>query len=73
MTSGIIYHDFSGKDTGNTGQTQETTLYLTAGLLAKGRRIAKINQNLQILCLVLCGACVGVSGMILCMLMGVFG
>lgn len=62
MTKGIIYHDFQAS--GNR-TAPESTAVLTASVLEKGRRRAKtltnINTAVNTTCLVLCGACIGVS------------
>ena len=60
MTSNIIYHDFR---TNNTETTPKVSL--TATVLAKGRRLAAVNNALNITCVALCGACIGVSLLIL--------
>ena len=73
MTSNIIYHDFSGKNTISTMPQQGPTILLTAPLLEKGRRLAKINHTLHVACVALCGVCIGVSGMILWVLFGGLG
>lgn len=66
MTTHIIYHDFR-----NTSNTTPAVL-LTAPMLAKGRRLyrtaAKVNTVLNHSCLFLCGACIGVSVLIILLL-----
>ena len=73
MTSGIIYHDFQSSKIVSPATEQDTTVALTASLLAKGRRLAKLNSSLQVACIALCGACIGVSGMVLWILFGALG
>lgn len=73
MKTRIIYHDFQHKDLAPLAHQPESSVLLTAAALAKGRRIAKINQSLNVICVALCGACIGVSSMILCILFGLFG
>lgn len=64
MRSKIIYHDFRNSNPiPNTAPTAKVSL--TAAVLAKGRRLAAINNALNIACITLCGACIGVSVLIL--------
>lgn len=64
MTSKIIYHDFRNNDSISTAEPAPA-ISLTAAVLAKGRRLAALNQALNITCITLCGACIGVSVLIL--------
>lgn len=61
MAPRIIYHDFTQK----ADRTPETTVFLTASVLEKGRRLAKtaanVNAALNTACIFLCGACAAVS------------
>lgn len=71
MNTGIIYHDFQ---TANNPAAPQAPAVLTASVLEKGRRRAKtltgINTALNTTCLVLCGACIGVSVFVLgCIMM----
>ena len=65
MTSRIIYHDFRNNDSISTMTEQTPKVSLTASILAKGRRLAALNNALNITCVALCGACIGVSVLIL--------
>lgn len=65
MTSRIIYHDFRSNDPISTMTEPTPKFSLTAAVLAKGRRLAAINSALNIACITLCGACIGVSVLIL--------
>lgn len=65
MTSRIIYHDFTGNNPASTMTEPEPKVSLTATLLAKGRRLAAINNALNIACITLWGAAAGVSVFIL--------
>lgn len=65
MTSRIIYHDFRSNDSISTMTEPTPKVSLTAALLAKGLRLAAINHALNITCVALCGACIGVSVLIL--------
>lgn len=62
MTSRMIYHDFRSNDL-KTKPTSKVSL--TAAVLAKGRRLAAVNHGLNIACVTLCGACIGISMWIL--------
>lgn len=64
MTSKIIYHDFKNNDSIPTNEPASKAT-LTAAVLAKGRRLAAINHGLNIACIMACGACIGVSILIL--------
>ncbi len=64
MTSRIIYHDFRNNDPISTPEPT-AKVSLTAAVLAKGRRLAAVNNALNIACITLCGACIGVSVLIL--------
>ena len=64
MTSRIIYHDFRRNDL-NTNNEPAAKVSLTAAVLAKGRRLAALNHGLNVACITLCGACIGVSLLIL--------
>lgn len=68
MTSRIIYHDFSGNNPLPTTKEPESTVSLTAAVLAKGRHWAAINNALHIACIFLCGACTAVGVFILALL-----
>lgn len=65
MTSGIIYHDFRSNDPISATAESAPTVSLTAAVLSKGRRLAAINNALNLTCVALCGACIGVSVLIL--------
>lgn len=71
MTSRVIYHDFRQEN--DTITVPESAVILTAPILAKGRRWIKawagFNATVHGVCLVLCGACIAVSAMILCHLL----
>lgn len=71
MTSPIIYHDFQSKNTGPAVAESTPAVLLTASVLAKGRRLAAIHNAVNVACLTLCGACIGVSICIFCALFGV--
>lgn len=64
MTSRIIYHDFRSKNPRPTTKPA-SKVSLTAAVLKKGRRLAAINSALNITCITLCGACIGVSLLII--------
>lgn len=64
MTSRIIYHDFQKSAAASTNEPAPK-VSLTAAVLAKGRRLVAANQALNIACVTLCGACIGVSLLIL--------
>ncbi|MBR4972256.1 MAG: hypothetical protein IKY59_04730 [Oscillospiraceae bacterium] len=64
MTSKIIYHDFRSNTT-PTATEPTPKVSLTAAVLTKGRRLAAINNALNVTCVALCGACIGVSLLIL--------
>ncbi len=64
MTSKIIYHDFKNNDPIPTKEPV-SQVTLTAAVLAKGRRLAAVNHGLNIACIMACGACIGVSLLIL--------
>lgn len=64
MISNIIYHDFRSKNPQPTTETASKAS-LTAAVLKKGRRLAAINSALNITCVALCGACIGVSILVL--------
>lgn len=63
MTKQVIYHDF--RRSTSPALEPESTVILTASLLTKGRRWFKawesLNAAIYGACLVLCGACIGVS------------
>lgn len=59
MTSRIIYHDFRGN--GSVPTKPEPKIALTAAVLARGRKIAALNQGLNIACVAICGVCIAVS------------
>ena len=65
MNTGIIYHDFQAANR----PAPKSTAVLTASALDKGRRRAKtltgINTALNTACVALCGACIGVSVLII--------
>lgn len=63
MTNNIIYHDF--RNNAPATPTTESTMALTANMLAAGRRLANIRSAVNIACVALCGACIGVSLLIL--------
>lgn len=65
MTSRIIYHDFKRNDPISTPAQQAPTVSLTAAVLTKGRRLAALANALNIACVTLCGACIGVSVLII--------
>lgn len=65
MTSQIIYHDFQKKNSIPAAPRQEMTQVLTAQVLAKGRRLLRLNHGLNVVCVALCGACIGASLLIL--------
>ena len=71
MTSHVIYHDFGRNNSVSQLPEKKSTLALSATMLAKGRRIAKWNKALGCACVMLCGACIGASVLVLCMLLGV--
>ena len=68
MPARVIYHNFQ------QANTPEPTIVLTAPTLAKGRRFVKafenINTAINAACLILCGACAGISLFILFALLG---
>lgn len=61
MTSKIIYHDFRSNDPISTITEPESTVCLTAGVLAKGRPLVAVNRKLNTACTALCIACIAVS------------
>lgn len=64
MTTKIIYHDFQNNHSLSSGEPA-TGVCLTAAVLAKGRRLAALNRGLNVACITLCGACIGVGVLIL--------
>lgn len=65
MTYRMIQHDFR-KNASVAPVAEETSnVSLTAALLKKGRNLAAVNHGLNMTCLALCGACIGVSVWIL--------
>ena len=62
MTQKIIYHDFRSH---SIPAEPTSKVSLTAAILAKGRRLAAMRDALNITCAALCGACIGVSILIL--------
>ena len=69
MTSSVIYHDFRNSNPVPATAEPASTVFLTASVLSKGRRLAAINHALNIACITLCGACIGVSVLIITNLM----
>lgn len=65
MTSRMIYHDFRNNDPIPATNESAHEVSLTATVLAKGRRLAAFNHALNITCVALCGACIGISVLIL--------
>lgn len=65
MTSQIIYHDFRNHNPAPATDKPVSKVSLTAAVLAKGRRLAAINNALNVACITLCGACIGASLLIL--------
>lgn len=63
MSTRVIYHDF------RKVQSPDLSVMLTAQVLSKGRRLIKavnkLNTAINGACLFLCGACMGVSILIL--------
>lgn len=72
MTSNIIYHDFRQK--AEPVAAPASTVFLTAAVLAKGRRVLKamesVNAALNTACVFLCGACAAASVLIFLILSG---
>ena len=64
MTSRMIHYDFQNNHPIST-EASPSKVTLTAALLKKGRRLAAVNNALNIACLTLCGACIGVSVLII--------
>lgn len=65
MTSKMIYHDFRSNDSTATTTKPTREVALTAVVLEKGRRLAAVNNALNVTCVALCGACIGISVLIL--------
>ena len=65
MTSRIIYHDFQSDEPTCAKAEPVSPVSLTAAVLSKGRRLYRINSALNITCVALCGACIGISVLIL--------
>ena len=63
MKTGVIYHEFRQMEP--TVPTPEPALVLTAAVLKKGRRRLRlwedISAAINTTCVLLCGACIGVS------------
>lgn len=71
MTSNVIYHDFTRGRAATPALQNSGAVKLQASVLEKGRRAVKWNNGLGCACVLLCGACIGVSALVLCMLLGV--
>lgn len=71
MTYSVIYHDF--QQTNDPAPNRESSTVLTAGLLTKGRRWCKfcagVSKATETTCLVVCGASIVFSLLILCQLL----
>ena len=66
MTSRIIYHDFS--TTQPRATTGETGVFLTASVLAKGRRFLRMTENMNQL---FHAACIGLCGLTTLLSLGI--
>ncbi len=69
MTKQMIHHDFRSNGSVATVNEPTTKVALTASVLAKGRRLAALNNGLHIACVALCGVCIGTGVWILANLM----
>ena len=71
MKTGIIYHNFRQNEP--TTPTAQPTLVLTASMLKKGRRRLRlwddVSAAINTACVLLCGACIGVSILVLTAIM----